>query len=404
MMTNILSVRTNIKFSVCVLSLTVLFCWIMTACENPQEKAKLEQLEHINSSIEAAFNYLKTTQEKDGSWPYYSAKDRAFTKQFSLEQPRIGGNMKLCMALLNTDFAQTATFEKGLNYILDNKQEEAHLWAYDGKKHEYSKDRVKANEVLTGEPLDYENLPLLEPDTDGTSVALILLGEKMKLTEKDYQTSKALYDAYLDENGLYKTFLDNYYGEQGWRVYDYATKPSIGVNLTILGFFDKYKLPSSNLVKAFNQYLTDKNYWKKPDYYTSLPILANMATDNVELGSSQSFVYLERFLTDYEANFKFKNWPKQVTTELAAYIRAKSFWCIKKKEKGALLADAVAELRKRQTVKGGWKAAGMYEAGYFPDVKGHEWQHHEFYGSPAETTAMSIKALWTYRQMLKEKK
>ncbi len=371
------------------------------ACQTSSEEGQGKEggttlkADSIKIAVEKAFAYLQKAQEQDGSWPYFSGKDRALGKRYSRPQPRLGGNIKTLLNLKNTPYEQSDLFRKGLAYVTSLKEDTAHFWAYDGKHHEYSNYHVKINEILTGKPLDPNNLPLLEPDTDATSTALILLGEQMELSKRDYESIKQVYDKYLHQ-GLYRTFLDDYYGERGWWYYDYDRLPSIGVNVVILGFFEKYDLPYRDLMAGIDQYLTNKQYFKRPDYYTSLPILASMALDNVEEGALQSKKYVKRFLRDYER--LGMEVGMLVNTELAAYIRAKVYVC---QEEGGdcsvVLREAVKELLDRQNREGYWKAAGAYEAGYFPQLKGKEYKHHEYYGSEAETTAYAIKALWTYR-------
>jgi hypothetical protein len=85
--------------------------------------------------------------------------------------------------------------------------------------------------------------------------------------------------------------------------------------------------------------------------------------------------------------------------ELAAYIKAKSTLLMQLKSSGSEngLALLATELCRRQANDGSWKAGPVYQANYF-DNNPEAGSRLLFFGSPAETTAIAVKALITFVQ------
>lgn len=400
----------NINFNYQMLILLVFVALLVSFCTAPktdntaqqQVPKKTTQISSadIDSSMNRAFRFLARTQQGDGTWIYQSAKDKAFKRILGKKHPPLYGVMNVIVSLQHTPYQKTDTYRKGLKYILENQLNSDPYWTYDGKDHAYSKDKM----YIEAYKFDPKNPPLLEPDIGMISLGWMATAANLQISEATRQKVVAELEKYKDkETGLYKGFLDDYYGDLGWSWYDYGNEPSIGANIQLLGAFEQRGIDGTALNEAIVKAMQVKDYWKQPDYFRLLSVMADMASNGVMHNCESCKPIMKQLISDFEQEFQNQSYKDLVNTELACYIKAKSHLCFLEDQtcKEGLKA-AVIELCERQRLDGSWKVAGLYEAGYFPErAKEEQWKYHEFFGSSAETTSIALKALYFYKNLSK---
>src|SRR5262249_53286583 len=153
----------------------------------------------------------------------------------------------------------------------------------------------------------------------------------------------------------------------------------LGVNIDVLAFFERYGLDTGPLRRGLEDALAVHEYWKDAIYYRSTAVLAFLAATAVQNGAPSAAPLLDRFLHHHQRALREAGPPTAV--EVGAYAAAASERCRARADDCAGLRPSIAGLLGRQRDDGSWPAAPLYEAS------------HGYYGSPAETTAIVVRAL-----------
>lgn len=346
----------------------------------------------IDTAIQRAFRYLAASQLEDGSWAHYTSKTKDMQVLSEVQHPHIFSTLKILLSLKNTSFEKTSIFEKGIDFIVAEKDTAYNLWSFEGRTYFYSNNPDIARIYQLKEMLK------IEPDIDDSSIGLYLTSSRIGLKKEDLEAVKAIYDA-NKSNNMYRSFL-SVYGKKAFKQqYSYANSPSLGANLMALGFLSYYKLDTRTLENAIHAYISQKNYLDIPDYYRFLPVLAQLAAESYDMGALSAMAYVRQFIQQWEDTNPIVD--RLLYTELAGYIRAKSLVFQQQKQDMTAVMPYITALLKQQHANGGWIGHAYYEGGYHPEYP--EAQRNlffEYFGSDAETTAFALKALYTYRQLL----
>jgi hypothetical protein len=305
--------------------------------------------------------YLVTQQQADGSWRSFKSRSPDFTK--AVEQPRIFPTIVVLLSLRQASFPSSGIVDRGIAYLRGQMGDDF-LWAVDGRNHELS--------------FRWDHLPcVMPPDTDDTSLAWVLMGSE--LGADALRRVHATFERHVGPDGLYPTYLTRAVGP-GACPPDYENRPSLGVNVDVLAFFEHYGLDTTRLRWGLEDALAVHEYWKDAVYYRNAAVLAFLASTAVANGSSSAAPLLDRFLADYERSTAGAD-TSPPALETASYVAAASARCRTRGDDCDGLRDRVAALLREQREDGSWPAAPVYEAS------------QGFYGSPAETTAIAVLAL-----------
>ncbi|MFC2169807.1 carbohydrate binding domain-containing protein [Acidobacteriota bacterium] len=368
-------------------------------------------LDEINRAIENGAQFLEDSQSQDGSWPYYRSTSPDFRSR--TPEPRIFPTMWILFNLIPTKYSELPFFRKGEDYLL-SEMEEGYVWSIEGKNRYF---RLFGNSLwLKPDAL------WLEPDADDTAVGHIVLSNRLNMPGEALLNLKNLFDRNQQSTGLYLSFFEGFYPEKGF-IAD-PIEASLGVNLNILGFLERYKFDVSSLISGIQYLLKQDQYWTQTLYYHSLPILAYFASNAVEMGSYAARSFLQKFIGDFEKEQQTSDYSELSNLDLAALIKAKSHLCMIETEECQKLDIAVIELLNRQNKKGFWALGIFYEVTFkgddmkkriWPRLKKHiekedqstafkeiiksvNFPIHYYYGSKFETTSFCIKALSLYQK------
>jgi hypothetical protein len=187
--------------------------------------------------------YLATQQQADGSWRSFKSRSPDFTK--AMEQPRVFPTIVVLLSLRQTSSATSGMVARGLAYLRSQMRDDF-LWAVDGRNHELS--------------FRWDHLPcLMPPDTDDTALAWILLGSE--LGADALQRVHAVFERHVGPDGLYPTYLTGAAGKGACEP-DYENRPSLGVNVDVLAFFEHYGFDTARLRWGLEDALAVHEYWK----------------------------------------------------------------------------------------------------------------------------------------------
>ncbi len=345
---------------------------------------------HIDSSINAGINYLKKKQKFFGYWDSFFCKDKGFNKERH-HAPPIFPTIVILSNLKESSFDELF-FKKGLLYILKVKEESLFLWSVFGNvkhQHQYYNEVFKPN-------------CFVDPDIQTTVLAIKLLKTFVSFNKDKFNEELLLFEKQKNNIGLYSSYLTNYYKENSCTDYDYRNAPSLGVNLDLLYFFDENNIDMSQLSSAIFAEVDDSSFWASAIYWKSLPVLSLFAANASESGSEIAYSLCKRFIEDFETSCDSFCIISLNDVELASYIKATI--TVQKVDNtnrlDRFLFVLVRELLKRQNEDGSWKAEALYEAGYMQDNKTDEERSESFgyFGSEAETTAIAINALYSFKK------
>jgi hypothetical protein len=305
--------------------------------------------------------YLASQQQADGSWRSFKSSSPDFTK--AAEQPRVFPTIVVLLSLRQTSFASSGMVDRGIAYLRGQMGDDF-LWAVDGRNHELS--------------FRWDHLPCsMPPDTDDTALAWILMGSE--LGADALRRVHAVFERHVGPDGLYPTYLTGAAGKGACEP-DYENRPSLGVNVDVLAFFEHYGFDTARLRWGLEDALAVHEYWKDAVYYRNAAVLAFLASTAVANGASSATPLLDRFLADYERSTAGAD-TSAPALETASYVAAASARCRIRGDDCEGLRDRVTALLRAQREDGSWPAAPIYEAS------------QGFYGSPAEATAIAVLAL-----------
>lgn len=361
----------------------------------------------LDDFVDKAGAYLASSQEGDGSWPYFHSKSRTFEDQ----EPhvRLFSTMITLMNLTHTPFEASATFERGSDFV-KRRMTPGFVWAL-------------------YEPGTFGDASWTEPDADSTSLALTVLSGRITVPAADLKKVRSLMDRHRTSAGLYRTYFAGFHRDKGF-VPD-PNAPSLGVNLNVLAFLGKYEQPRATLVQGLRDAAQGERYWEKTPFYRSLPVLSWLASNAVEHGAPEAGELMRRFLADFAAadgaqpDFA----EKLNTVDLASYVKARSHACLLERSPCRDLDPSVFQLARRRKADGSWDAAPLYtyqvnpvafeaflERRDFADRRprgGFDYDVERalaapgtityFDGSPAETTSFALKALSFYRELVRRR-
>ncbi len=369
---------------------------------------RIDPAVRIDAAIDAGLRYLARGQNADGSWPYFRSP-RADFGEASEFPARAFVTMHVLMTLHDTPAATREWVVRARRYLLDEMEEGA-FWSVDGRSH-------TMNVMVGSEPCWFE------PDIETTVLGNLLFADDLNLTRDDAGHLRDHLERYRFPSGLYGTYLHEFYGERGCPAYDNLDAVSLGSNLHVLAWLEANGLDATRLVRGLGQEMQADRYWERAVYYRSLPILAHLASNAVEHGARSAIPFLERLLDDHARHGSPA--ADLNVADLAALINARSHLCRLGGGDCAALQGAVHELFGRQAKDGGWPAAPIYvveitrddfERSIYPRVRDAMLArsgraptleqalagatlgtaHH---GSPAESTALAVKALINYRRV-----
>jgi hypothetical protein len=303
--------------------------------------------------------YLTTEQQTDGAWRSFLSQSPHFTK--AREQPRIFPTIMVLLAIRDIPAVNRKTVLRGMVFLQRQMRDDL-LLAVDGRHHELSNR--------------WDHLPcVMPPDADDTALAWVLL-EPM-LDRQAVQRVHAVFQRYEGPDGLYPTYFTGFDEEECPP--DFANQPSIGVNVDVLAFLHHFGFDTTRLVRGLEDALAVHRYWEGAVYYRSVDVLAFLAAMAVAGGAEAAEPFLDRFLDDHERAAQDR--PATPALEKAAYLAAASERCRRQGAACEELRGRVDELRRLQRDDGSWPATPLYQASL------------GYYGSPAETTAIAVRAL-----------
>jgi hypothetical protein len=316
---------------------------------------------HAAEALARGMRYLEAQQQADGSWRSFKSRSPDFTK--AMEQPRVFPTIVALLALRQLAAGNPGMIDRGLAYLRGQMGDDF-LWAVDGRDHELS--------------FRWDHLPcVMPPDTDDTALAWILVGSELGVDA--LRRVHTVFERHVLRDGLYPTYLTGAVGP-GACPPDYENRPSLGVNVDVLAFFEHYGFETGRLRWGLEDALAVHEYWKDAVYYRNAAVLAFLAATAVANGAPSAAPLLDRFLADYERSRTGVDTPA-TALETASYVAAASDRCRTRSGDCGALRDRVSELLRSQREDGSWPAAPVYEAS------------QGFYGSPAETTAIAVRAL-----------
>jgi hypothetical protein len=340
---------------------TLIFAGRTGLLEHP--RAVVEPPATPTEALARGIRYLEVQQQSDGAWRSFMSTSRDFTK--AVEQPRVFPTIMVLLATRDVPGVQPVTALKGLVYLRTQMRDDM-LLAVDGRNHELSHR--------------WDHLPcVMPPDADDTALAWVLLGRgAMPADSVHYVYS--VFQKHVAVDGLYPTYFTSL-GE--WTCpADFGNHPSLGVNVDVLSFMQHFGYDVTRLLRGIDDALAVYRYWEQAVYYRSVDVLAFLAAMAVVNGASAAEPLLDRFLADHA--LAMEDGPPSAL-ERAAYVAAASERCLRRGTTCDELRGDVDELRRQQREDGSWPAAPLYHASL------------GFYGSPAESTAIAVRALssWT---------
>lgn len=340
---------------------TLLFAGRVGMLEHPT--AVVEPAAGPRDALPRGIRYLETQQQADGAWRSFLSTSRDFTK--AIEQPRIFPTIMVLLATRGVAGFQPVTALKGLIYLRTQMRDDM-LLAVDGRNHELSHR--------------WDHLPcVMPPDADDTALAWVLLG-RGAMPKHAVHYVYSVFQQHVGRDGLYPTYFTSL-GE--WTCpADFGNAPSIGVNVDVLSFMQHFGYDTSGILLGLEDALAVDRYWEHAVYYRSVDVLAFLAAMAVVDGATVAEPLLDRFLGDH-ARAMEDSTPSAL--ERAAYIAAASERCARRGTSCDELRADVDALVRLQRADGSWPAAPLYHASL------------GFYGSPAESTAIAVRALsaWT---------
>jgi hypothetical protein len=357
--------------------------------------------------VDTAFGFIAAAQQGDGSWAYY----RSQTPELASTElrPDLLGTATTLMNLTHTGYEASPAFDQGASY-LKGAMTERYAWSLRG-------------------PDPASPGSWVEPDAEATSLALLLLSDRMTVEPDEIKKLRALFDGNRLESGLYRTYFAGFHESRGF--VPERNVASLGVNLSVLGLFGKLQLERASLVEALRAAVREERYWEKTPYYPSLPLLAFFASNGVEHGAPEAGEFLRKFLADFATVFGTD--PSRAaalgSVELAAYIKARSHECLLAQTPCQELDMWVFELAKRRQGDGSWPAAAFRQTDANEDALRAFLERRDFTverktggigydveralaspgtlryysGSSAETTSFALKALTFYRELLRRR-
>jgi hypothetical protein len=361
----------------------------------------------LDDYIEQAAAYLQSAQLEDGSWEYF----HAVTPDLASAEPHavLFGTMMVLMNMTHTGFEGSAAFDRGAAFVR-GRMLEGNVWSL-------------------YEPGAFSSESWFEPDADDTAVALTLLAGRLDLSREEVAKLRALFDRHRDATGAYRTYFDGFHGDRGF-VPD-PDSASIGVNLNVLGFFGRYSLERSRLLAALTAMAGRDRYWESTPFYRSLPIIASLASNAVEHGATEAEGLLGAFLDDAAIGDGPGLTPpgELGNLDLAAYIKARSHYCLLTAQPCRELDLAVMVLAQRRGKDGSWDPGPFYDYEVNHDALVAFLERRDFTrprarggvafdveraldspgtmryydGSRAETTSFGLKALVFYRELIRRR-
>jgi hypothetical protein len=310
-----------------------------------------------------AIRYLAAEQQPDGAWRSFLSRSPDFTK--AAEQPRIFPTIMVLLATHDVADVNPETTLRAMIFLRRQMRDDL-LLAVDGRNHE-----------LTHR---WDHLPCaMPPDADDTALAWVLLAPAMD--RQAAQRVHAVFQKHEGPDGLYPTYFT---ALDEWTCpADFGNRPSIGVNVDVLSFMQHYGFDATHLLDGLDDALAVFRYWEGAIYYRSVDVLAFLAAMALDNGAPAAEPLLDRFLSDHGRAAQ----DRTTTTalETAAYVAAASERCRRRGTSCEELRGDVDALRLQQRDDGSWAAAPLYHASL------------GYYGSPAETTAIAVRALaaWT---------
>lgn len=305
--------------------------------------------------------YLEASQQAEGSWRSFNSRSASFSGV--REQPRVFPTIFILHLLKDVPSVDRRTVSRGLDYLRRQMRDD-YLFSVDGRDHELSRK--------------WDRLPCwMPPDADDTAMAWLLMGRE--LGGEALQRVHEVFARHETAEGTYPTYFTAL-GEPNACPPDYENRPSLGVNIDVLAFLEHYGLESSRLLDGLEALASGAGYWEDAVYYRSPSTLALLAALAVSNGAPSAERFLERFLADHEERARAGG-ASLTPLERAAYVAAAAERCRLRGLDCDSLRSEVDDLLRLQRRDGSWPAAALYQAS-----QGH-------YGSPAETTAIAVRAL-----------
>lgn len=366
----------NPIYSLLIITTTLCFISCKKNERTPHDITKSDQevLIEARKSIKYAIYFLKEGQLPDGSWKSFLSRKKNFIKK--IEQPRVYPTISILLSLKSSKKNNIdSTLKKGIDFIKKQMNEKG-LWSLDGKNHSIS---------------NFMNIScLVPPDTDTTSLALILLKDELTIEGEKLKKIIDLYDS-AKYNNLYRTYFPNYYISNNCPT-DYMNIPSLGVNINIYSFFSKYGLKSRKLENIITNKLkyssANNNIYYNSNYILDYFVLRNKIKNNKIKKITQKKI-IKKIMLDIQ-NIKQIS-DIDLGALLFSYTEINN---CNHDNKARKVSDSIfMELKTRQNKLGAWTSGYLYKAGA---IKKSRTAKTSYYGSKAETTAIVLHGINNY--------